>query len=263
MSFGVRPLMERVESGKLSPLWDETGPPSRTSQATSPSSMLSTRSPMRPSSMSRRWPGRTSSARFSYEVESRLASPVKSPGASTMRLPSTSSVPSSTSPVRILGPCTSCKMATLRPTSLATLRTISAFLRCMLCSPWEKLNLVTSTPERISDPMASSVEVAGPSVATIFVLRMGSDTLPRLDPGVESGPARVESRVSECLFYAQELVVLGDALAAGRSPGLDLPGVHRHGQIGDRRVLRFAAAVADHGRVARFVGEIHGLKRLG
>jgi hypothetical protein len=41
----------------------------------------------------------------------------------------------------------------------------------MLCSPWEKLNLVTSTPARTNDPMASSVEVAGPSVATIFVLR--------------------------------------------------------------------------------------------
>jgi hypothetical protein len=41
----------------------------------------------------------------------------------------------------------------------------------MCWSPWLKLNLVTSTPERTSDAMFSSEEVAGPRVATIFVRR--------------------------------------------------------------------------------------------
>src|SRR5215210_8186828 len=154
-------------------------------------------------------------------------------------------------------------MATLRPVSSATPRTSSAFFRCMLCSPWEKLNLVTSTPARISDPIDSSVEVAGPSVATIFVLRMGSDPSSRLAPRVESSPARVEGRLSEGFLYAEELVVLRHALAAGRRAGFDLPGVHGHGEVGDRRVLRLAAAVADHGRVTGFVGQLHGLERLG
>src|SRR5215210_5596169 len=150
-------------------------------------------------------------------------------------------------------------MATLRPVSSATPRTISAFFRCMSCSPWEKLNLVTSTPARMSDPIVSSVEVAGPSVATIFVLRIGSGPSSR----VESRPAGVEGRVPEGFLYAEELVVLGHALPAGRRAGFDLPGVHGHGEVGDRRILRLAAAVADHGRVTGFVGQLHGLERLG
>ncbi len=63
-------------------------------------------------------------------------------------------------------------MATLRPQSFATDRTVWAFFRCIEWSPWEKLNLVTSTAALTSDPMVSSEEVAGPSVATIFVRRM-------------------------------------------------------------------------------------------
>ncbi len=106
-----------------------------------------------------------------FLVESRLASPRKSPRARTIRLPSISSVSPATSPVRILGPWMSCNMATLRPRSCAAPRTTSAFFKCVLWSPWEKLNLVTSTPARTRAPMASSVEVAGPSVATILVLR--------------------------------------------------------------------------------------------
>jgi hypothetical protein len=62
MSLGVRPCIERWESGKFRPLCEETGPPSRTSQIMSPSSTLSTLSPMRPSSMRSRSPGFTSSA---------------------------------------------------------------------------------------------------------------------------------------------------------------------------------------------------------
>src|SRR5215207_4473339 len=126
-------------------------------------------------------------------------------------------------------------MATLRPSFLAAPRTIPAFFRCMLCSPWEKLNLVTSTPARTSDPMDSSEEVAG---------------------------ARVEGRTSEGLLYAQELVVLRDALAAGRRACLDLAGIHGHGEVGDRRVLGLPAAVADHRRIAGLVRELHRLEGL-
>src|SRR5215217_1455065 len=131
-------------------------------------------------------------------------------------------------------------MATLRPSSFATPRTNSAFLRCTLCSPWEKLNLVTSTPARTRSPMASSEEVA--DLASQLSSSCATST-PSLGPypRVESSPTGVEGRASQGLLYAEELIVLGDALAAGRRAGLDLAGVNRHGQIRDRRVLRLPA----------------------
>src|SRR3712207_7009229 len=53
----------------------------------------------------------------------RLASPRKSPGATTTRLPSTSSVSPTTSPTLIFGPWMSCITATLRPKDSAASRT--------------------------------------------------------------------------------------------------------------------------------------------
>src|SRR5918998_1238225 len=155
----------------------------------------------------------------------------------------------------------SCKMATLRPSSLAAPRTMPAFFRCTLCSPWEKLNRVTSTPARTSDPIASSEEVAGPNVATILVLRNVSPP-PRLHPRVESRQARIEGRTSKGLLYAQKLVVLRDALAAGWRAGLDLAGVNGHCEVGDSRVFGLPAAVADHRRVTGLVRELYRVERL-
>src|SRR5215216_4292821 len=81
-------------------------------------------------------------------------------------------------------------------------------------------------------------------------------------PRIEGRQAGVDGGASQGLLYAEELVVLGHALAAGRRAGLDLARVHRHGEVGDSRVLRLPAAVADHSGVARFVGELHGLEGL-
>src|ERR1043166_8170394 len=44
-------------------------------------------------------------------------------------------------------------------------------------------------------------------------------------------------RIAQLLFDAQELVVLGDAVAARRRAGLDLPRVRGHGEIGDGGIL--------------------------
>src|SRR5206468_10405845 len=54
----------------------------------------------------------------------------------------------------------------------------------------------------------------------------------------------VPRRVVELVFDAQKLVVLGDALGAGRRAGLDLAAAGRHGEVGDRGVFGLAAAVA-------------------
>src|SRR5215210_5562708 len=81
-------------------------------------------------------------------------------------------------------------------------------------------------------------------------------------PRVEGRQAGVEGGASEGLLYTEELVVLRHALATRRRAGFDLAGVHGHGEVGDRRVLGLAAAVADHGGVTGLVRELHGLEGL-
>ena len=49
----------------------------------------------------------------------------------------------------------------------------------------------------------------------------------------------------------------------GEAAGLDLAGVRRHREIGDRRVLGLAGAMADDRRVAGAVRDLHHLERLG
>src|SRR5215208_4662879 len=81
-------------------------------------------------------------------------------------------------------------------------------------------------------------------------------------PRIEGRQAGVDGGASQGLFYAEELVVLRHALAAGRRAGLDLARVHGHGEVGDRRVLGLAAAVADHRGVTGLVRELHRLESL-
>src|ERR1700722_7056366 len=75
-------------------------------------------------------------------------------------------------------------------------------------------------------------------------------------PGLALAGRRREARVgadprgargiAEQFFDPQQLVVLRHSLAAGGRAGLDLPAVGRDGQVGDRGVIGFAGAVADH-----------------
>ena len=84
-----------------------------------------------------------------------------------------------------------------------------------------------------------------------------------------TGRARVEAAtgprrgVAQLLLDAQQLVVLGGALAARQRAGLDLAGVDGHGEVGDEGVLRLARAVRDDGAVGRALGQLDGLHRLG
>src|SRR5215217_5429902 len=80
--------------------------------------------------------------------------------------------------------------------------------------------------------------------------------------GIESFAPRVVRGASQSLLYAQELIVLRDALPAGRRPGLYLSGVHRHRKVRDRCVLRLPAPMTDHGRIPGLVCQSHRLERL-
>src|SRR5438094_10289114 len=63
--------------------------------------------------------------------------------------------------------------------------------------------------------------------------------------------------LAELLFDAEQLVVLGDAVAAGRGAGLDLATVGGYRDVGDRRVLGLAAAVAQDRRIAVADRQVH------
>src|SRR5690625_2511765 len=59
----------------------------------------------------------------------------------------------------------------------------------------------------------------------------------------ERGAAGVPGGLVQLVLDAQQLVVLVDPLTAGGGTGLDLPGVHRHGQVGDSGVLGLTGTV--------------------
>src|SRR5690242_4540019 len=79
--------------------------------------------------------------------------------------------PCSSAPVRILGPCRSCRMAMGRSSRAAAARTRAMVMACSACVPWEKLMRATSIPARMSASMRSALALAGPRVQTILVRR--------------------------------------------------------------------------------------------
>src|SRR5450756_666802 len=105
--------------------------------------------------------------------------------------------------------------------------------------------------------------VTGPSrvaqVRAFNTARPGSGLLePRegARPGVHRG-------VVQLLLDAEQLVVLVDALAAGRRTGLELAGVGGYGEVRDGDVLGLATTVRDHRGVAVALGKGHGVEGLG
>ena len=71
------------------------------------------------------------------------------------------------------------------------------------------------------------------------------------------------AEAAQLLLDAQQPVVLGDALAAGRRAGLDLAGARRDDEVGDGRVLGLAAAMADDRRPAGLLRHLDAVQRLG
>ena len=67
---------------------------------------------------------------------------------------------------------------------------------------------------------------------------------------LDGGAPRVLGARAERLLDAEQLVVLGDAVAAAQRAGLDLAGARADGEVGDRRILGLAGAVRGDRRVA-------------
>src|SRR5688500_20057866 len=75
--------------------------------------------------------------------------------------------------------------------------------------------------------------------------------------------AGVERAGVELFFDAEELVVLGHAVAAAGGAGFDLAGAEADGEVGDGAVFGLAAAVAGNAGVAVAVSQVNGGDRLG
>ena len=82
---------------------------------------------------------------------------------------------------------------------------------------------------------------AGPKVSCSQALRHRS----ALEAG-EGGTTGVDGLIVELLLDAQQLVVLGDALATGRGSRLDLAGAQGDGEIGYRQVIGLDGSVRHH-----------------
>src|SRR5262245_31580316 len=179
------------------------------------------------------------------------------------------------SPIRSFGPCRSAISASGRLSSSCTSRSIRARSACSSWEPWEKFSRAASMPARASASNASFVADAGPIVAMIFVRRYWETAGVAIgfDPSVppdgasaarsrEGVPAGIFGRRTQLLFDAEQLVVLRDPIRPRGSARLDLAGVCRDREVGDRRVLRLARAVRDHGRVLPRDGQPDRLERL-
>src|SRR5207237_9111713 len=77
------------------------------------------------------------------------------------------------------------------------------------------------------------------------------------------GEAGVDGALPEGLLDAQQLVVLGHPVGAGRRPRLDLTAAPGNGEGSDEGILRSAAAVRDDAGVAGPGRHAHGVERLG
>ena len=79
---------------------------------------------------------------------------------------------------------------------------------------------------------------------------------------VEGTEAGVLGSTAEFFLDAEQLVILGNALAAAGGTGLDLAGVQGNGQVSNGGVLGLAGTVRSNGGVASLVGHLNGLQRL-
>ena len=77
-------------------------------------------------------------------------------------------------PVRILGPCRSCRMQMVRFSFLAARRSRAILRACSGCVPWEKFSRATSMPNCIISRIRASVLHDGPMVQIILARRVAA-----------------------------------------------------------------------------------------
>ena len=135
--------------------------------------MARTSSSIRPSDKSTREPGSTSRARPEKSVEMRLAEPATARGVMVSRLPflSSTGVPFFNRPVRIFGPCRSCKIQIVRFSLRAASRNLLDPSRMLGMSSVREVETrdIHSEAHQIRDAFLRIQ--AGPIVQTIFARR--------------------------------------------------------------------------------------------
>src|SRR3954462_11571645 len=98
--------------------------------------------------------------------------------------------------------------------------------------------------QRIVPPERRGAARRGRAVAAWAILAMfGAGTPAPSGSGAKCRAARICGVRAEDLLDAQELVVLGHAVRAGRRARLDLTAAGGHGEVGDRGVLGLPRAV--------------------
>src|SRR5262249_1438140 len=119
----------------------------------------------------------------------------------------------------------------------------------------------TRTRRRCRSAAVAGFRVAGARRVRLSAPRPSSPSATPASPA-ESLATEVAGDAVEVVFDAQQLVVLGDPIAAGRGAALQLPAVRRHGEIGDGRVLGLAAAMRHDRGVTMPRSQEHGVQRL-
>src|SRR5678815_1784972 len=135
----------------------------------------------------------------------RLTSPSSQPASSTNFCPFSSwTLPSLNLPTRIFGPCRSQRIATVRPVLVAISLTSRARFSWSCAVPCEKLRRTTSTPARTMRSRTAGSLEAGPSVATILVLRSMKDV-----PEILADSPALDDRMSFCVARLEKDLVAG------------------------------------------------------
>ena len=82
----------------------------------------------------------------------------------------------------------------------------------------------------------------------------------RLNKLFDDGFSGVNCGFAQFFLDAHKLVIFIDTFAAGYRASLDLAGDHRNGEVGNKGVSSFTAAMAHHAGPASFVGGVDGVQ---
>src|SRR5574344_1740254 len=135
---------------------------------------------------------------------------------------------------------------------------------CAICS------LSSCTRATLPEPSQSWLWITASKIsrtrtttrATMASLEQKVRQRPSATQVVERGTTGVFGHIAQIFFDAQQLVVLGDTVAAAHRASLDLASVQAHSDVGNRAVFGFARAVRDHGGVTGALGHFDGGKSL-
>ena len=170
-SLRVKADKDKSVSGKFTPLRSEIRPPTTTIASKPPSVNWVTVIRSLPSSIIRSCPTCSSATISAWGKGMVDASPVSADAKCSVWPLTTSTGPCANLPMRILGPCRSCKIPSGLPSSCSTLRICAKRSWWSAWLPWLKFRRKTFTPSKAKRRILSRSKLDGPSVATILVQR--------------------------------------------------------------------------------------------